>query len=232
MDSLPKGKDRSRSEREKLQGLSLGGKLSYIWSYYAYYIVGAVVGLILLITLSSTCSRSRVDLSIIWSASVEEREGLDRFNEFVKERVFGQDSEMDVQTLLFASIEDDPELDMQNSSRVAAMLAAEMIDIFIFNTEMLVVYSLVENIMPLEGILDEIKSISPAVYDVISEHVRIADFGYTQRTAAERIAGIRINDSPLMIELGFKSPFDVYLCVAISSQNLNYVTQTIIAFFE
>jgi len=218
---MPRGKDRSRSEWEKLKELSFSDKLSYMWEYYSYYIIGVAVAIVVTISLATTCGRGTgIDLSIVWNATFASQDELDALSDAIRDEIFGEDSDKTVLTYLFFTLSDDPQTTLQNSSRIMAMLAAEMIDIFVFDSETFYIYR--ESLLPMDSIIKSIEEANPAVYERIKDELQLG----------EHISGIRLNDSPLLERLDFPLYDEVYLAVAMSTRNIDYVTEAIIALFE
>jgi len=227
-----KSKDRSRSEREKLREMNFGEKLSYIWAYYNYQIVGVVIAIAVIIGVTHSCStRQDIGLFIAWSASYLEFEQEDALKDVLNEHVLDSSPKEAAEVSLFIVNDDDPTFTLNYLNRMVAMLTAGTIDVFILDEDTMSDYSRSEFIWSLDVILNDIKASDPALYEIISNETVSIPFGLDENNQIIEIMGVRITDSPLVNRLGFRFNDDAFFCMAISTQRLDRVRETLKLFF-
>lgn len=220
MDYMPKSKDRSRGELEKLREMTLKEKLEYIWEYYSYYIVGITVAVILIISLVRTCYLSPdIGLTIAWDGIYIESEQIDALTDELGARLFEDGDNKIVESTYFFAAPDDAQVMMAYYDRLIAMIASGSIDIFMLDWDTLEAYSILEYVQPLDEILSELRKQDPGAYERIAEITVAATYG-PEETASEQTVGIRITDSALLGGADINLYTDVYLCVSISATNL------------
>lgn len=233
MDSMPRSKDRSRGELEKLRELTFKEKLWYIWNYYNYFIIGGIVAIAIIASLLRTCVFTPdTALFIAWENPYIEQEQLDAFKDSFNERLFEPDANKVVDASFFYSVSDDPMVTFEHGERIVAMLAAGMIDIFIVDEIALREFSVLEFIMPLDGMLEDIREQAPLVHEQLLAEAAHALYGYEEGSISEQFVGIRVTDCPLFKELSINVREDAYICVAISSKNYYYVAHAIMEMFK
>ena len=233
MEGLPVSKDRERSEREKLRNMIFREKLSYIWEYYKYYIVGGIIGITLTISLYQTCAlTSNTGFVVAWSAGPIDNEHIVALTDFLDTNIIGADSNETSEVAVFFTVNDDPAFMTNYFQRLVAMLSANSIDIILLDMNALISYSVSEFVSPLDFALGEIKRLDPALYDIIMEEAVYTMYGQAHDENLLELTAIRVTDSPLMKRLGFDPAFETYLGIAISTNQLDRVIKTLMLFFE
>jgi len=227
-----RSKDRALTEREKLKNMNFGEKLSYLWEYYRYYIIGGLIAVAVILSLFNTCvSRPNISFTLIWSASHIDTDKIEALTEILDKYIIGDSADESAEVSFSYMITDDTVFMTHYFSRLVAMLSANAIDVFILNTETMQIYSESEYIAPLDNVLSEINASSPQLYDKIMQEAEFTMFGLNEFKRSE-LAGIRITDTPLLNELGFDAKTDIYFCMAVSSRQIVRVTETLKLFFE
>jgi len=233
MDKMYKSKDRMRSEREKLREMSFGEKVAYIWEYYKYYIIGGIAAIIAIIGISYSCAtRETTGLFVAWSAIYLDHEEVDALKDKLDERISWKTSNETAEVSLFFTNDDDPAFAINYYNRLVAMLTARSIDVFILDVETLESYSSTEFIWPLDVVFDEIKSLNPAMFDIINNETVSTVFGLEVDNQSNEITGVRITDSPLLKRLGISTDTEIYFAMAITTQHIDRVAEALILFFE
>jgi len=232
MEKMYKSKDRSRSETEKLRELSFREKIEYIWSYYNYYIIGGIIAVIVIVSVTYSCAtRKDVVLSVAWSVGFLEQEEIDYLRDMLNERIVDNPSKETSEVSLFLSSGNDPTAEMAYINKLVAMLAAGAIDIFIVDMDTLISHSVSEFIKPMDIIIDIIRASDPDLYEIISNETIITVFGHEEDYQRPELTGIRLTDTPLMKELGYDIVVDTFFCMAISTQNYEKIAETLKLFF-
>jgi len=129
------------------------------------------------------------------------------------------------------TFEEDPTIGMANIQRLAAMLAAGEIDVFLPNTQILESYAEHGYIMSLEGILAEIRVGNPAVYNRIMENAVYGSLGMVDGTFEERLIGIDIIESPMIKRFNFFTQ-ELYFAVAVTARKTENAALALTALFE
>ena len=232
MEKNYRSKDRALTEREKLKNMNFGEKLSYLWEYYRYYIIGGLIAVAVILSLFNTCvSRPNISFTLIWSASHIDTDKIEALTEILDKYIIGDSADESAEVSFSYMITDDTVFMTHYFSRLVAMLSANAIDVFILNAETMQIYSESEYIAPLDNVLSEINASSPQLYDKIMQEAEFTMFGLNEFKRSE-LAGIRITDTPLLNELGFDTKTDIYFCMAVSSRQIVRVTETLKLFFE
>ena len=234
-----RGKDRSRTEREKLREMDFKKKVEYIWEYYKYQIIGVAIGLAILGSLLNTWIFNPppdVGLFIAWNAGFADHELLEdltaTFNEHMTFQTEGEVTEIS----RFFTASDDPQMAMAHVQRLVAMLAAGAIDAFIMDSELFEEYSHIGYIAPLDPLLSLIQSMNPDVYAIIRDEVKYALHSDNDEVITERIMGVNLADSPLLLEFGIVNHewywMDWYFGIAVNTSNFENVANALIMMFE
>jgi len=233
LEELPLKKDRSRTEREKLKGLSFSKKVGYIWEYYKYYIVGVIIATALILSISYTfLIRPDIGFFVTWSVSVLDKDEISSLTDVFDEFIFEDDSKETSAVSLFFANQDDPAFMLQYFHQIVAMLSVGSIDIFISSFETLQMHSVNEFLWPLDEILDTIKLHNPLIYEEIIKETTQTIFGLNEDDVIHKTTGIRITDTPLMRRLGFELRTDAYFSIAVSTQHPDRTAKALILFFE
>ena len=226
--------DKNRSERDKLRELDFKGKLEYIWEYYKLIIIGAVIALVIIGSLVNTYyfnPQPATALFIAWNAGYIFDEEINALTDALEERLIEEGENSRVIVSHFSTSYDEAPVMMANAERLVAMLAAGSIDVFIVGRELLQDYSYGEYLLPMEGLLAELKSNHPAVYGRIEERFTYALYGQEEGNVTEYIMGVSLAESPLFSGIGFYQQ-ELYFAVAASTRNYENVINALIVFFE
>ncbi|MCL2079335.1 MAG: hypothetical protein FWH17_05760 [Oscillospiraceae bacterium] len=233
MNYMPRSKDRSRSELQKLSDMPFKEKLGYIWDYYRFFIIGGVLGVIILVSVLTTCgNRRNIGLHIEWDASYILSDDMHALAQTIGEKLFSNAGSQIVEYYVTLFLEDDPSYMMIQENKRLAMLSSGAIDIFILDFETLENYSKIEFLLPLENTLSEIEALYPDTYSRITEETVSAAYGSDEEKQTERIVGIRITDSSLITELGISLFTEAYFCIAVTASNYTNALDALTLFFN
>jgi hypothetical protein len=232
-DSKPV-KDSDRKELDKLREMNRKEKLSHIWEYYKYYIIGIAIAMAVFWMLLYTIVINpgpEPALYISWNAGIATNEQIDDLKNHLERYLVDEGVNEEVVMSIFFFDENIPETTMIGHQHIIAMIAAGIIDLFIMGDELMKEYSLNGLLLPLENILEEIYKRNPELYNRITEQTVYELFEVGGNVFDKRVVAIEIGRSPLFSKLGFFEQ-DLYLCVAVSTRNIENVLKTIILFFE
>jgi len=126
-------KERFLAELQKIKAMEGRVKREYIWDYYKIPIIAAIIGLFMLGSLLNDTVINpppRSALTIAWMASFEVDTTLNSLGEALYPAVVEDPDRQTVQVMSFL-LGGDPQMDMANHQRFAAMTAAREIDIII-----------------------------------------------------------------------------------------------------
>lgn len=167
-------KQEAREEREKLKNMSLKDKLWYIWEYYKVHIIGVVVVLAVVISVSTTMYNNRFDTALYCvvvnnrtSEPGNETQVLEELREYlglsdIREIVY--DSSM------FVSYGDNSmsELSYATMAKISALVASRDLDVMISDSENIDHYSLLGGVSDLEQVLP------PDLYEQLKDRMYYA----------------------------------------------------------
>ena len=227
-------KEKIRIEKANLREMDFKGKLDHIWEYYKLFIIGFIVIIIILGSLINTWFINpppKTVLYIAWSAGFAFDEQLSELTGSLKERVIDETRNETVVVSQLYLAEDEPSMMMANTNRLAAMVAAGEIDLFVLDFELLDEFTGNGIIAPMESILEKIKETYPHVYDKIVDKSIHMQYESDEGNTVDRIMGISIKECPLFSEIGFFEQ-DLYLSVSVTSQNFVNVINAVALFFE
>jgi len=221
-------------EIKKLREMSFKDKLEYIWEYYKIHIAALLIMLFILGSLINIWFINPAPdsaLFVSWNAGYTFDEQLEELSEALQERIV-EEGAREVVTIhrIFMS-DDDPQIAMASTSQLVAMVSAGVIDLFVLDSALLENYSQSTFIQPMDDILAEVQRVNPIVYDRIIGEAKYAPHRSDEETVSERLMGIMVGSSPLLLELGFYEQ-ELYLAISITSGNHENITDAIIAFFE
>jgi len=223
-----------RQEMRKLKEMPPKKKMEYIWEYYKFHItiiilILAILGGIINATLINP--RPHTALFISWNTGYATDDQLRTLSDMIKERVVDEKANEAVETVLFFPTTDDPSMDAANIQRLAAMLAAGMIDVFIIDSVMFEDYAFHGYLQPMDHALETIRAQNPTAYSRIAENIIRADFTTREGDVFERIMGIDISDNRLLDEIGFFE-FEKIFCFSITASNVENATSALMLLFE
>ena len=227
-------KERYRIEIAKLRQMTFKNKVEYIWEYYKVPIIIFGVLLALIGSLINTIFINpppKITLAISWNAGYVFEEQLEVLSNVMNEQIIDESKNERVDVLHLFFTDDDPMISMANIQRLAAMVAAGQIDIFIVNSLLLEDYSINGYLQPMDEVLSKVRVLDPEVYSRIEERLTSALFESEDRNVTERIMGIDLSDSPLLSELGFFEQ-ERFLSISITAGNIENAARAIIAFFS
>ena len=226
-------KKQFRLEMSKLQKMTFKKKAEYIWEYYRFHLMGIVGALILVVSITIGILTPSPDtvLFVAWTGFTTETQRENLVYE-LSAAVVDESEHEQVDVVLFLSGGDDPMITMANMQRLVAMVASGQIDVFILDSETLKNYSVTGFVQPLESILTEVARANPSVYRIIEEYAFITDFEVDTGVYSEQIMGISLTYAPLIEEINFFYPYDLFFAVSSTSQQVENATKALIAFFD
>jgi len=230
----PPLKDTDRTDLEKLREMNFKEKLEFIWEYYKYFIIGFVITVAVIWSLIYTIVLNpspEPALFISWNAGFVTDAQIDDLKEYLEDHIVDEDENKEVVISVFYFDENNPETIMMGHQRMAAMIAAGMIDIFILNNELLELYTINGFIQPLERLLAEVYIKSPTAYNRISENIIYTLYEVEDNVFEERIVAITTGRNPLFSKLGFFEQ-EMFLGVSATAGNLENAMKAITLFYE
>ena len=228
------GKDNSRTELEKLREMSFKDKLEYIWEYYKYFIIGFVIAAAIIGSLLYSIvlnPNPEPALFISWNAGFVTDEQVDDLKEYLEIHLVDERENEEVVISMFFFDENLPETIMMGHQRMAAMIAAGVIDIFVLEEDLMELYAHNGFLLPLESILAEINIRNPDAYNRIAEYTISALYEVEVNAYEERIVAIEIGRNPLFSRLGIFEK-DMFLGISVTVGNLENAIEAIILLFE
>jgi len=230
----PPVRDKARTDRQKLKEMTFGKKLEYIWDYYKYIIivaviVAAVIGGALNVWLINP--QPRAALFVSWNSGLVTSEQMRELSDILNERIVeeGVNEEVVLSVTIFDA--EDETVGVANAQRTVAMIAAGVIDVFIMDDNLLDANTISGFIGPMEGLLEEIKTSNPMVYERIMENVVYRFIESEGNTLDEHILGVNIGRSPLFSKIGF-TPQNLYFGISVSAGNRANTLEALIIIFE
>ena len=226
-------KEKYRMEIRKLREMPFKKKVEYIWDYYRFHIIAILAVLLIIGGLINSIINPRPEtaLLIAWSTGFATEEQIRTLSDIIEDKIIDEKANEVVDITLFYSMSEDPSMDMANIQRLAAMVAARMIDVFILDSEMIDEYSSVGYLQPLDTLLSIVRAQNPNVYRRIIENLIHADFEDEDGIIKEGIMGVDITGSSLLKEIGFYD-FDRIFCLSVTSDNEDNAANTLILLFE
>jgi len=227
-------KEKFRLEIAKLREMSFKEKLDHIWEYYKFFIIGLVIFLIILGSLINAWfinPQPQTALFISWNSGFAMDVQLTELSNKLTERLVEETANETVVVSMMLTDTNDPTLNMASTQRLVAMLAAGEIDVFILDSMQLDEFASTGFIRPMENLLAEIRLTDSVIYSEIEERVAYARHELEEGVFAERLMGVSIMSSPLLIGLDFLDQ-DLYFSVSATSNRHENVAAALIAFFE
>jgi len=236
MDTPPGAplKVKFRMEIEKLREMTFRNKLEHIWEYYKFHIIAIVVFLIFIGSIINTVwinPPAETALTISWHSGLTFDDQLEELRHALEEKVLDDSKNERIDIVNFLGLEEDPMANMANIQRLAAMVAAGVIDIFVLNTAQFEEFTGTGYLQPMDTVLNEIREIDSALYSRIEDKIIYAPFSIDAETTDERIMGIEFSNTPLLTELRFFEQ-ERYLGISVTAGNIENAARTIIALFE
>ena len=227
-------KEKLRIEAAKLREMTFKNKLEYIWEYYKFHIAFTAIALFIIVSLLNAWiinPASDTVLFISWNRGFVTDEQSDRLKNHLEERLVGEDAREEVVITPFFFTGDDPMTNMAEVQRTVAMLAAEIIDLFITDHALLEDYSRIGYILPFDQVLAEIQEKNPEAYSRIEENIVTALFEIDEGVTESKTAGVKISGSPLLLKHGIFRQ-DLYISIAVTTGRIETIIETLILFFE
>ena len=221
-------------EIKKLREMSFKNKLEYIWEYYKIHIVALLIVLFIIGSLINTWlinPTPETALFISWNAGYATEEQLTELSEVLQLQIVNEGANEVVAIDRIFMNDDDSQMALASISQLVAMVSAGVIDIFILDSALLENYSLSAFIQPMDDILAEVKQENPIAYDRIKSEVKYADFSLEEDNVAERLMGIGIGNTPLLMDLGFHEQ-ELYFATSITAGNADNIVRAIMVFFD
>jgi len=225
--------EKLRLEIAKLREMTLKKKMEYIWDYYKPFIIGVVIALLLLFVLLNTWMFNpspEIGLLVSWSAGFATDEQITDLKTMIERQLFNENENKEIQIPRILTNTEDPSITMMNHQRVIAMVSAGTIDVFVLDSVLLEVYSESGFLYPMEGMLAQIKSSNPEVYEIIAENITFSRYELDDGSIVERIVGISLNESPLFSETGIIGQ-DLYYSVSVTSRNKGSALQALLILY-
>jgi len=227
-------KERVRIEIKKLREMPFKKKMEYIWDYYKISIIVTIVVLLLIGSFINTRFINPppdTALFVVWSAGFATEEQLDVLSGALKTRIVEEDVNETVVVTAFFAMDEDPNVDMVYIQRLAAMLAAGEIDIFILRSDLLKDYAAIGYLQPMERVLNEIRSADPDAYKRIEEYAVYGNIDTLDGNITEQIIGINVENSPMIKKTNFYVQ-EMYVGVSASTGKMENVVRALIAMFD
>jgi len=227
-------RERVRIEIKKLREMPFKKKMEYIWDYYK---IPIIVTIAIIFVIGSFINSRFINpapdaaLFVVWNAGFATDEQLNSMKETFETKIIDEEKNEDVIITTFFTMAEDPSISMINIQRLAAMLAAGEIDVFLVGSQMLEEYALLGYLQPMESVLAEIRVINPAVYERINENIVRGDIETEDRSTAERIIGINVSDSSLVNKIGFYVN-ELFFGISITAGQKENATTALITLFE
>jgi len=221
-------------EIKKLREMSFKNKLEYIWEYYKIHIVALLIVLFIIGSLINTWlinPTPETALFISWNAGYATEEQLTELSEVLQLQIVNEGANEVVAIDRIFMNDDDSQMALASISQLVAMVSAGVIDIFILDSALLENYSLSAFIQPMDDILAEVKQENQIAYDRIKSEVKYADFSLEEDNVAERLMGIGIGNTPLLMDLGFHEQ-ELYFATSITAGNADNIVRAIMVFFD
>jgi len=226
-------KEKYHNEKAKLKQMTFKEKVAYIWEYYKYIIIGFAVAILIIASLLNSFINPKPThvLYIMWNSGFVTMEQTDNLASVLERQLVEDGNNEDVVVSHFPFNISDAQSMVVEVQRTAAMIAARMIDMFVVNTDLFEFYTASGYFMPLESVLEDIRERNPAVYSRIEEHLVYGRFQVDETSQEERVLGIHIGKSPLLMRLGFVEQ-NIFICVALNTDRIDNVIEAIILLFE
>jgi len=227
-------KEKFRIEMRKIREMRGKKKFEYIWGYYKFHIL-VLVGLLVLAgsIINSVFINPRPQnvLFVAWSTGFATEEQLSDLKDVLNERIIEPKANETIEIAMFFQAHEDPSMDAAQIQRLAAMIAAGMIDVFIIDTEMLEDYIRFGYLHPMEEILSDIRRQNPTIYNRITENAIRTTYTSFEGVTSENIMGIDITKNRILNELGFFE-FDKIFTLSVTASHPENVTKALMALFE
>lgn len=167
-------KDRPQlSEREKLKNMNSKDKLWYIWEYYKWLIIGAVIAVFMLYSIGRVAYMNTfttaMHLAVINSRGSEET-GItavtDDFHDWME---LGKKDRIISESLFISYGDDSTEYSLANMAKISALASAKELDVMIGDTETIDHYASVGAFQNLET------SLSPEILALVEDRIYYAE---------------------------------------------------------
>lgn len=224
-------KERLNTEKARLREMTFKEKMQHIWEYYKIHLIVIVVILIVIgsfVNIWFINPRPKTVLFIAWSAGFALDEQTTGLADVLTGELVENKRKEAVEVSLFLTDSSDPQMEMANTMRMTAMIAAGMLDVFILTDELVAEFSQNGAIQPLDAILAELKSADPALYAEIEDSIAYGMYTTEEGSSGERMMGIDISNSPIISELAFYSEQGLWFCVTANSGNLDNIVPALI----
>ena len=211
-----------QEEKDKFKEMTFAEKRWYIWEYYKFHIIGGIIGLYFITSLTHALFFSTANnhhLYIAWSANHVSIEQMQAIEEVLN--VIAIDYKDDVSVRSYTEVPD-PEMNMALRMRLMALMSSSDVDIIITHQDEAVMFYDQNFLLSFDNIVDDIHAISPDLYAVISERFLITD-------EIPSHFMIDLANSPLLTSLGIPSE-NVYLGIIGNTTRLESVIEAIALF--
>jgi len=226
-------KEKFRIEMRKIREMQGKKKFEYIWGYYKVHIL-VFIGILALIgsIINSVFinPRPQTVLFVAWSTGYATEEQLSDLTEAMETAIIEPKANETIEIAMFFSSHEDPSMDSAQIQRLAAMIAAGMIDVFILDTEMLEDYLRFGYLQPMDELLDDIRKQNPTIYNRITENTIRTEYTSFEGVTSDSIMGIDISKNRLLNEIGFFE-FEKIFTLCISASHPENVTKALMVLF-
>ena len=221
------------SEWAKLKVMTFSEKRQYIWEYYKLHIFGFLIFAFLIGSLLNAWifnPRPRDYLYLVWMSGRVSVEQLSVLSENL--RVIVQDPDRETITVSSYALTGDMQIDTALRTRFIALFQLGSFDVFLSTREGLIEEILPEGfVKPITGIMYELLSINPTLYEQLSERLLTVTF-LEDRDVHEHedFGAISMAGSSLLESAGINTN-NLYLSMVVTSANYNRIARALEVFF-
>jgi uncharacterized membrane protein len=213
-----------KSIKEKMSGMSKKEKASYIWEYFRYPIIGAIVGIAIIISIvNGIVTQKQSVLGITLMGKYVDSNILTEFeNKTTKELIKDNPKNKKTVRYEFLTVTDNPmdQYTMASRDKITITVAAGEVDVMILDKKSYEDYVKVGMFKRLDTMPNfsslNLKGYSTVKGALVDENV----------TKEEGIYGISTDNLPALKNIKFDSK-DTVLCIVANSKRLDTVTQYI-----
>lgn len=149
-------RDEIRQQHQKTKNMSLKGKLKYFWDYYKVHTIGAIIALVILISLihDIATTKDRIFSAYVFNASsVSSEELSSAFMEYAG--LNSEEYDCLIDTSFTLSMQTYGQYELAASQKLVAMAQTNDLDAVVLNSDIFYNYSLVEMFTDLRTVLTE-----------------------------------------------------------------------------
>ena len=215
-----------KTTKENLEGMSLKNKISHIWYYYRFHIIGSVVVIAMIASFISTSINAKIPVLNITL--------LGRYSDSTKVEILQNKAtlklvndpknkkEIRFDFLMKSNDPADQQFTMAAIQKLMASVAATDIDILILDKEDFEIYAAQGMFSPL--------SVIPRFSDLPLSGYEIIKFKSEEKKIPEDSYGIAVDTLPLLKQISYDTK-DKVLCVVSNSKKLSILPDFLGWFF-